>query len=85
MSDGRTRAPPPHPFGSGAERVSRPTFSRSLAASSRLSTLPAAETGMASMKTTSRSRLYGVTLSLTAAITDSAVSAAPASSALRTT
>ena len=31
--------------------------SRSRAASSRLSTLPAAETGMASMKTTSRSRL----------------------------
>ena len=40
---------------------------------------------MASMNTTSRSRLYGVTFSLTAAITDSAVSAAPASSAVRTT
>ena len=73
----------------GARRRTRSgqpsTFARSFAASSRLSTLPAAETGIASMKTTSRSRLYGVTLSLTAAITDSAVSAAPASSALRTT
>jgi hypothetical protein len=37
------------------------------------------------MNTTSRSRLYGVTLSLTAAITDSAVSAAPSASSLRTT
>ena len=76
----------PHPDGSAPCAPRQPsTFSRSLAASSRLSTLPAAETGIASMNTTSRSRLYGVTLSFTAAITDSAVRAAPASSALRTT
>jgi hypothetical protein len=50
-----------------------------------LSTLPAAETGIASTNTTSRSRLYGVTRLLTADITDSAVSAAPASSSFRTT